>query len=91
MWREYPDEGCYDTRWLAGLCSTRAKVESIVLKPVWHWGSNSSVVNDPFGEPGRTPLYVDHPSTWSSMDGDRMFSPFSWEGSLLGTTTDIIE
>jgi hypothetical protein len=32
------------------------KVESIVLKAAWHWGSDSSVVNDLLGEPGRTPL-----------------------------------
>jgi hypothetical protein len=32
------------------------KVEGIVLKAAWHWVSDSSVVNDPLGEPGRTPL-----------------------------------
>jgi hypothetical protein len=24
----------------------------------WHWGGDFSVVNDPLGEPGRTPLYT---------------------------------
>jgi hypothetical protein len=47
-------------------------------------GSDSGVVNDPLRVPGRTPLYVDLPSTWGSVDGDRMFSPISWEGSLTG-------
>ena len=31
MWRDYPDEDFYDTRWLTGLWSTQAKVEGIVL------------------------------------------------------------
>ena len=26
-----------------------AKVEAIVLKAAWHWGRESSVVNDPLG------------------------------------------
>ena len=78
MWKGYPDEGCYDTRWLTGLWSTQAKVEGIVLKAAWHWGSESKVV----GEPDCTPLYVGLPSAWGSVDGDRMFSPISWEGSL---------
>ena len=51
MWRAYTDEGCYDIVWLMGLWSTQAKVEGIVLKAAWHWGSGSSVVNDPLGEP----------------------------------------
>ena len=49
MWRGYPVEGYYDTHWLMGLWSTQAKVESIVLKATWHWGSDSSVVNDSLG------------------------------------------
>jgi len=40
------------------LWSTQAKVEGIMLKAAWHWGSDSSVVNDPHGEPGHTPMYV---------------------------------
>ena len=47
MWRGYPVEGYYDTRRLTGLWSTQAKVEGIVLKAPWHWGSDSSAVNDP--------------------------------------------
>ena len=62
MWRGYPDEGYYDTRWLTGLWSTHAKVEGMVLKATWHWGRHSSVVNDPLGEPCCTILYVGLPS-----------------------------
>jgi hypothetical protein len=32
-----------------GLWSTEAKVWGIVPKAAWHWGGDSSVVNDPFG------------------------------------------
>jgi hypothetical protein len=81
VWRGYPDEGYYDAHWLTGPWSTQVKVEVIVLKGSWHWGSDSSVVNDPLGEPGRTPLYVGLPSAWGSVDGDRIFSPFSREGA----------
>jgi len=80
----YPDEGYYDIGWLMGLWSTRAKVEGITLKTAWHWGSVCSVINDPLGEPGHTPLYVGLLSVGGSMDDDQMFSPFSWEGSLTG-------
>ena len=79
-----PDEGCYDTRWLLGLWSTQAKVEGIVLKAAWHWGRDCSIVNDPLGEPGHTPLYVRLPSTWGSVDGDQMFSLFFMGGFLTG-------
>jgi len=48
-------------------------VEGIVLKAAWHWDANSSVVNDPLGEPSRSPLYVGLPSAWGSVDGDCMF------------------
>jgi hypothetical protein len=81
----------YDTCWLTRLWSTQAKVDGIVLKAAWHWGSDSSVVNNPLGEPGRTPLYVGLPSAWGSVDGDCYVFCFSWEGSLLGTLTDISE
>jgi hypothetical protein len=74
-----------------GLWSTKAKVEGIVLKAAWHWGIDCNVVNDPLGEPGRTPLYAGLPSTWGSVDGDKCFPPFSCVGSLLGTPTDINE
>jgi hypothetical protein len=64
------------TRWLTGLWSTQAKVEGIVLEAAWHWGSGSSVVNDPLGVPGCTPLNTVTPSRWGSVDGDRMFPPY---------------
>jgi len=83
VWRGYPDEGFYDTRWPTGLWSTQAKVEGIVLKAAWHWGSDS-VVNDPLGVPDRTPLYESLPSAWGPVDGDRMFSLFSWEVFITG-------
>ena len=67
----YPDEGYYNTHWLTGLWSTQAKVEGIVWKAGWHWGSDS-VTNDPLGEPGHTPLYADL-STWGSVVSDRVF------------------
>ena len=66
-----------------GLWSTQAKVESIVLKAAWHWSRDCSVINDPLGEPGRTPLYVGLPSMWGSMDGDQMFSLLFFMGGLL--------
>jgi len=74
-----------------GALSTQTKVEGFVLKAVWHWVSNRSVVNDPLGEPGRTPLYVVLPSAWGSVDGDRMFSPHFVGGLILGTPTVINE
>jgi hypothetical protein len=74
-------KGYYDKHWLTGLWCTQAKVEGIMLKAAWHWGRNSSVINDPLGEPGCTPLYISLPSTWGSVDGDRMFSP-SFMGQL---------
>lgn len=46
-----------------------------MMKAMWHRGSDSSVVNDPHGEPGRTPLYVCLPSAWGSEHGDRVLSP----------------
>ena len=70
MWRGYHVEGYCAARWLAGLGSTLAKVEGIVLKEAWHWGSNSSVVNDPLGEPGSTAYFAGLPSAWGSVDGD---------------------
>ena len=42
-------------RWLTGLWSTQDKVEGSMLRAAWHWDSDSSVVKDPLGEPGRTP------------------------------------
>jgi hypothetical protein len=54
-----------------------------MLKAAWHC-SDSSVINDPLGKQGRTPLYVGLLSTWGSMDGDLMFFPNLEEGSFLG-------
>jgi len=87
----YPGEGYYNTCWLMGLWSTQAKVEGIVLKAVWNWGRVCSVINEPLGEPGCTPLYVGLLSAWGSVDGDLILFPFLWEGFLLGTPTDINE
>ena len=39
-------------------------------------GRDCSVLNDPHGEPGCTPLYVGLLSTWDSVDGDLIFFPF---------------
>ena len=85
MWRGYPVEGFFDTRWLTGLWSThtQVKVEGIVLRAAWHWVSGGSVINNPLGEPGHTPI-VGLPSAWGSVDGDHMFTPILWEGSSTG-------
>jgi len=84
MWRVHPVEGYNNTRWLTGLWFTQAKMEGIMLKAAWHWGSDSSVINDRLGEPGRTPLYVGLLSACGSMDGECMFSPHFVEGLLFG-------
>jgi hypothetical protein len=86
VWRGYPVESYYDTRWLTGPCSTQAKVEGIVLKAAWHSGRDSNVINDPLGEPGRTPMYVGLLSTWGSVDSECTFSSLSWEGFLTGNS-----
>jgi hypothetical protein len=83
LWRVQPDGGCYDKSWLTWLWSTQAKVEGIVLKAAWHWGRDNSVVNDPPGEPGRTPFYVGLPSAWGSVDDDLMFLLYVYVGGLL--------
>jgi len=61
------------TYWLTGLWSTQAKVEGITPRAARQWGTDSSVVNDPFGEPGRTPWYVGLLSAWDSVENDLMF------------------
>jgi hypothetical protein len=76
VWRVYPVEGCHYAHWLTGLWSTQAKVEGIVLKAAWYWGSDSGVINDPLGEQGHTPSYVGLLSMWGSVNGDLIFSPF---------------
>jgi len=58
-------------------------VEGIVPRAAWHWGRDSSVINDPLGDRGYTPLYVGLPSAWGSVDGDLRFSPYVG-GLLLG-------
>jgi hypothetical protein len=84
LWRVYPDGGCYDSHWLTGLWSTEAKVEGIVLRAAWHWGRDSSVVNDPLGELSRTPLYVGLPAPWASVEGDLMFFPIRRRAPFWG-------
>ena len=84
MWSVYLDEGYYDTRRLTGLWSTQAKVEGIVVKAAWHWGNDSTVVNNTLGETGRTSFYVGLKSAWGSMEGDCMFSRHFVEGILFG-------
>jgi len=51
------------------------------LKAAWNWGSDSSVLNGPLGEPHRTPLYVGLPSAWGSVDCGDFFPHFV--GGLL--------
>jgi hypothetical protein len=53
-----------------------------MMKAAWHWGSNSSVINDPLGEPDCTPLYGGLLLMWRSVDGDCMFSTH-FMGKLL--------
>jgi hypothetical protein len=58
---------------------------SIVLRAAWHWGrEDSSVINDPDGEPGRTQLCVGLPSAWGSMDCDLMFFPICRRAPFWG-------
>jgi hypothetical protein len=78
-----------------GLWFTEAKLEGVVLKAAWHWGSDNSVVNDRPGEPSRTQLYVGFPSLTGDPkecvregSGNGRLSPYGprWgtsEGSLL--------
>jgi len=63
----HPDEVYYDTCWLTWHWSIQAMVEGIVLKAVWHWVSDCSVVNDPLGEPGSTPMYARLSYPWGSV------------------------
>jgi hypothetical protein len=84
VWRLYPVGGCYHRRWLTGPWSTQAKVEGIVLKVAWHWGSDSSVINNPLGEPGHTPWYVRLPSVWGSLDGNYVFPAFCGRAPFWG-------
>jgi hypothetical protein len=88
LWRVYSVGGCYNTRWLTGLWSTQAKVERIVPRAAWHWGRDSSVVNDPLGEPGCTALYADLPSVWGLWKVTLYFSPFCRRAPFWGTLAD---
>jgi hypothetical protein len=63
-------------------------VDGIVPKATWHWGSDSSVVSDPFGEPGHTLLYVGLLSLWTVT---LCFSCMHVGGLSLGTLADIHE
>ena len=83
LWRVYPDGGCYDT--LAnGALVYISQGGRWCAKGCMHWGGDSSVVNDPLGEPGHTPLYVGLPSAWVSMDGDHMFFPICRRAHFWG-------
>ena len=53
-----------------------------MVKAAWHWSSDSSVVKDPLGEPGRNSLNIGLPSAWGSVDSERMYSPH-FVGELL--------
>jgi hypothetical protein len=57
------------------------------LKATWHWVRDCSVVNNPLVEPGPALLYVGHPSTSGSVDGDQIFSLF-FVGELLSRDSD---
>jgi hypothetical protein len=81
----------YDTRWLAGLWSTQAKAEGIVLRAAWHWGRDSSVVNDPLREADCTPLYVGLRVCVGLCGRWPYVFPHMQEGSFLGTPADIHE
>jgi hypothetical protein len=48
-----------------------------VPRAALHWGTDSSVVNNPLGQPGHALLYVGLPSAWGSVDAGLMFFPFA--------------
>jgi hypothetical protein len=52
-----------------GHWSPQAKVRGIMPRAAWHWGSDSSIVNDPTGAPGSTPLYLCLPPIQGSAGG----------------------
>ena len=80
MWRGYPIEGYYVTRWLTGLWFTQAKVEGILLKAACYWGSNSSVISNHLREPGHTP-FRPRRVPWAMT---KQFFPVLWDSSLTG-------
>jgi hypothetical protein len=68
---------CWGLRHTLAKEALQVKVDDgIVSRVPCHWGSNSSVVNNPPGDPDRTPLYVGLPSTWGSVDSDYVFPAF---------------
>jgi hypothetical protein len=81
VWMGHYVEGYYYTRRQTGLWFTQTQGEGIVLKVAWHRVSNSSVVSDPFGKPGSSPLNVGLPSAWGSVDGGHVFALFRWRAS----------
>jgi hypothetical protein len=86
LWRVHPDGACYVTSRITGLWSTQAKLEVIVLKTVWHWGRDSSVVKYPLGEPDGNPLHVGPMSAWGFLDGGLMFFPICRRVLLVNPT-----
>jgi hypothetical protein len=66
------------SRWLIGLWSTQAKVEGVLLKAAYHWGSNSSVISNHLREPGHTPFRPCR-VPWAMT---RRFCPVSWDSFL---------
>jgi hypothetical protein len=83
VWMRYHVEVYYDTLWLTGSWFSQANVED-VLKAVWHWCGDSSVVNNHLVEPGRTPFYVGLPPRGAPWTVTVCFLPISWESSLNG-------
>jgi len=55
-----------------------------MLKAARHWGRDSSVVNNPLGEPGCTPFYVGFLSALDSVDYDLMLFPICRRDPLWG-------
>jgi hypothetical protein len=42
--------------------STQANASGILPRSAWHWSVDSSAINYSLGAPGRTPLYLCHPT-----------------------------
>jgi hypothetical protein len=59
-------------------------VWGIVLRAAWHWGGDSSAINNPLGAPGSTPSYLCLPLTRGSAGGDYYF-PIT-RGTLMEKT-----
>jgi hypothetical protein len=65
VWRIYHVQVCYETRWLTGLWSTGAKVESIMPMTAWYWGRHTR----------SHPIVCRYSVYVGLMDGDLMFFP----------------